>query len=211
MIQQPTITSTPIVVGMPIPPMELQDQFFSVIERQINLFLNKTCRLGNKPPLHKLCWLWAAYTVAELGLRNTFGAFQAGTALWPRVPIDKIHDQTILHTHFGCQFDPAEAMKTLIDQDCLPEMHCWVVIPNGPDQRYWHIVDPLAGFFPLQCKELLNEDWPGILPPKRLWCYLIDLPKANVYHAFPLAKQIAHAFMEYARTGEPITLVLRRE
>jgi hypothetical protein len=126
---------------------------------------------------------------------------QAGSCQWPRITREQ--DDGVMATHFGYVWQPNHpATELAIAEHRIPEMHCWVVLPERRE-----LIDMSSSSFPEQCMKLIGKDWPGIKPPDYLWCSFDNLPKDVIYRAdreaIDLAIIVARNILEqiYISTG----------
>jgi hypothetical protein len=108
---------------------------------------------------------------------------QAGTAFWPRVPLEL--DDGVSSLNFGYQFEPDHPL-TLLAQGgvllasrhgaALPEMHVWLGLPDSQE-----LIDFSTGLWPQQCLALLGQPWLAPPPPEYLWCKARELPPRVYY------------------------------
>ncbi len=128
---------------------------------------------------------WALMAVAHTeGIRLTL---QAGSAQWVRTYRDC---DAQMFGYVADEIDPVRAVVL----DLLPEMHVWVA-----DIARQEIIDPTAGCFPTQCKELIGEDWEIEKPPEFLWCHVSQLPQAAYYRPSMTATMLAGHFLTRMR------------
>jgi hypothetical protein len=108
---------------------------------------------------------------------------QAGSAFWPRVPVEQ--DDGITSLNFGYQFDARHPLTLLAlagvllgrgSGAALPEMHVWLGLPDSQE-----LIDFTAGQWPVQCQALLGEPWLTPTPPDFLWCPASELPERVYY------------------------------
>jgi hypothetical protein len=101
---------------------------------------------------------------------------QAGTAAWPRMPIED--DDGEVHTHFAYEWqgltDPA-TQKT-IAAGIMPEMHVWAAhIEEGA------LIDITTRYLPKQCRMQGGMEWLAEAPPDYLWAPGKEIPDAWLY------------------------------
>lgn len=152
---------------------------------------------------HAAQWcLYAAFELAQaLQRRGIQARFQAGSAFW------RIDDDNAEFPWFGYEFDESDEVfeqqiLRIINaepgQFALPEMHCWVAIP---DQMV--IIDPTIADQPEQCRELLGKPWnPDICPPPGTWgvLFLSDLTTHQFARYSPSINAIR---LSYCALGMP--------
>lgn len=132
-------------------------------------------------PFRAGCLYASYFLVKELStLTKQPVLIQAGTAFWPRVyPVD--HSKV-----FGYLFSPDTRCALYLALGQLPEMHCWVVLPETQQ-----LIDLTTGEWPNQCLHLQGVPWEGQRPPKYYWDHWDNLPEGVEYEAHANAIKIA--------------------
>lgn len=140
--------------------------------------------------LHGACLYLAAMTADKLRSMGARCLLQAGSATWLRIRPDQ--DDGVVMNRFGYEFDPEKAGPGFRDgMVCLPEMHCWAAIPDGPQ-----LIDLTTGSQPLMCKRTTGADWPGDPPPDYLWATPKGVKAIGaMYTPHPAAIQAAFMFL----------------
>jgi hypothetical protein len=117
----------------------------------------------------KACFYHAVFThghLKNLGLFNKV-LISAGTFSIVRLAVD----DGISPTHFSYTFTPDRAAMEAVENDRMPEMHCWVTIPETQE-----VVDLTTCYLKDQCKELTGLDWKAPDPPDYVWHHIDSLP-----------------------------------
>ena len=131
-------------------------------------------RISRLPGQPGLCLHIAHHVCSVLHLYDQYAVIQAGSLQWPRLrPED---DDGQVDTHFSYMFTPLTPASVLsMAQGNLPEIHCWVGLP---DEQI--LVDFSVKDLPMAAAKL-GMAWTAPPPPKHLWCSARALPAGVVY------------------------------
>lgn len=137
------------------------------------------------------CLYWTYCASVALRLCGHRVLVQAGSMHWPILPQTELERPT----HFGYEFDLSqEFSQAALIQDALPEVHCWVALPDALGGA--EIVD----FSTRTLKHLaetrhgLTWEMPG--PPRYLWAKAQELPLGVIYAPSLEAIAFVFAFIE---------------
>jgi hypothetical protein len=146
--------------------------------------------------LSKQCLMWAYFTVKELHKWNIKEAqLQAGTAYWPIIPAEL--DDGVSANQYGYKFEWNHKSFGDVSTGQLPEMHCWVAIPEPIT-----FIDLTSRFFKQRCLEH-GFKWLMPDPPEFLWCE--ELPDCVTYQADMQAIEIAYSLLKTLMKKEPLS------
>lgn len=139
----------------------------------------------------KLCFYLAVFTHGHLKEMGKFGRclISAGTFRIPRINL--ADDDGVVATHFGYTFTPDEAAMEALKAERMPEIHCWVQLPDQQE-----IVDLSTCYAKKQCKSLTGLDWLAPDPPDYVWHHPHELPAGIEYHPTPEAVAVARYFIQ---------------
>jgi hypothetical protein len=136
---------------------------------------------------HRSCLVTAAILCEVVKLTTrTRALVQAGSCQWPRIPKDQ--DDGKVDTHFAYMWewndDTISRVTTAIEDAkahrnvTLPEVHCWVALPDRGE-----IIDITTRYWPKQAMDLQGLDWPGVKPPDYFWGTFEQMPEDVRYVA----------------------------
>ena len=162
------------------------------IELQIETMFEKL--RPHNMPLCGACLVWTYCTISVLTLHNIRSLIQAGTCLWPRMRKDQDDGKCL--THFGYVWSPnTKESEMAVLTGHMPEIHIWTAIP---DEQI--IIDMSSGMFPYQCRELIDQDWPGDRPPRHFWCNVNAIPEGVIYKSsIPAIKYASNAMLRFIK------------
>ncbi len=144
------------------------------------------------------CLYWALATAEALHRRGERVCVQAGTLEWPCVA----HDDGVSPTHFSYAWEPgSEATRERVAQDLMPEVHCWVALPDSGE-----VVDLSTKYLRAQAARL-GVQWTGSEPPDYLWATAAELPDGVRY--VPCLEAIKWLLGQVARAGRNPADVIR--
>ncbi len=123
-----------------------------------------------------LSFAWHGYETIRSYPNAPQVVIQAGSASWPRIPME--HDDGKIMTHLSYQFEFDSASTTQFlgkllgvsensEEDTpysLPEIHIWLALPESKE-----LVDFTIGTWPLACEGILGEPWLAPPPPEYFW------------------------------------------
>lgn len=120
----------------------------------------------NADHIHQQCLWFAYFTALAIGNRGGRPVIQAGSAYWPIIPREMAElDYPGVH-RFGYEFTPgAHNALILRSRGYLPEIHCWVGLPNSGE-----LIDVTTCYWKRCCAELFpDEKWLAPDPPDYFW------------------------------------------
>lgn len=138
------------------------------------------------------CLLWSYYACEVLAEYGLDVVIQAGSAWWPRIPLEQFDE--VESSHFSYQFDSALAYTQVATGVAFPAIHCWVVHRiQGLDGDTYCVVDFSTKYLPQQCRELVGEEWTAPTMDY-LWATGRELAEMHVLYAVhPEASRLALA------------------
>lgn len=140
-------------------------------------------------PIEGLCGFFAMGVIAELSKHGIRGCLQAGTASWPLFD-DPADDDGVSPTHFSYEWEEDSfTTKIRLAQGLLPELHCWVGIPETQE-----IIDVTTRFLASRAS-MAGLVWRAT-PLDYVWCHATRLPPRVRYVPAALATYIAGGFLE---------------
>ena len=101
---------------------------------------------------------------------------QAGTAAWPRIPLEK--DDGKIHTHFAYEWQGMNhpATRAQIAAGIMPEMHVWAAHVEGSA-----IIDITTKYIPDQCRKQARMSYELPPPMDYLWATAPEIPAGWLY------------------------------
>lgn len=147
----------------------------------------------------KACVYWTMFGCRHLHRETGILALpQAGSCFWPRYH----RGQRDRDYGYGFEEYPHEALRPLGEGSVLPEMHCWLVIPDDPQDP--QVIDLATGTLPTAYRKLVmhqygNRDWDTNLPPPYLWCRASELPADVDY--FPHEQAVRYMVLAATTKG----------
>jgi hypothetical protein len=166
----------------------VKQEIVAEIRRQFHQWLNKW--MPNADP-SMMCFYLAVFTHGHLKEMNIFGKclISAGSFSIPRMNLED--DDGIVGTHFGYVFTPNRAAIEAVENNRMPEMHCWVQLPDRQE-----IVDLSTCYAKEQCKKLTGLDWLTNDPPDFIWHNINELPAGVIYKPDPYAVALVQYFFK---------------
>jgi hypothetical protein len=144
-----------------------------------------------KADLFMMCFYFAVFTHGHLKEMGKFGRclISAGSFSIPRMNL--ADDDGVVATHFGYTFTPDQKAMEEVQNDRMPEMHCWVQLPDCQE-----IVDLSTCYVKSQCKKLAGLDWLAPNPPDFVWHHPFQLPAGITYKPDPHAVALVQYFFK---------------
>lgn len=132
-----------------------------------------------------LCLFLAVKLCNELGKHGIRAVLQAGSAQWKCMAID----DGVSPTHFAYMWEMSPLTKLRLSQGKMPEMHCWVGLPDTQE-----IVDISTRDLVMQAKLRADITWTANPPPDYIWSDAEHFPDEARYIVDPLATIVALSF-----------------
>lgn len=139
----------------------IQHRRSAMVSRARSMAASVLARDGLSEVMAQACLYHAMAMCAVLREAGYDAIPQAGDAGWQRIPDED--DDGICDTAFGYEWHDDEA-EPLWRQGLMPEMHCWVAIPDTKE-----IIDITTRYWPQACQAIMGKGWPGPKPPDFLW------------------------------------------